>query len=150
MSNFYPETIALETLRQKIETALQESGSLADYLDRGRPNPSEASEARRQIAELVDRAALWRLDLAHLVANTRAQCLPAFEQWIALHIEALGLIAAETPADGINRTRRMLAAGALHQWERVRTGEETYVGTNSHFLADHQQAMQRLVAVLPC
>lgn len=150
MLALYPETIALETLRQRIESALQESGSLADYLDRGRPDASQSKNAQQQIVELSNRAAAWRLDLARLVTTTRAQCLPALEQWIALHVEALRLIAAEPPGDGLNRTRRMLAAGALHEWERVRSGEESYVGTNPYFLADHQQAMRRAVAVLPC
>ncbi len=142
----YPETIALEALRQKIEAALQQSGSLADYLDRGKPGAAEEWTAQRQIAELESLAA----SLKQHLAQTCAQYPAALQQWVALHIEALRRIEAEPPGDAIAQTRRMVAATTIREWERVRAGEQTYVGTNWYYLADHQEAMRRLLFVLPC
>lgn len=141
-----PETIALETLRQKIEAALQESGSLADYLDRGRPDASGAGNAHRQIADLEAAAASAQRDLARLCA----QYPHAVKQWADLHIDALRRIEAEPSRDANSGARRLVAANTIREWERVRAGEQSYVGTNWYFLADHQQAMRRLFFVLPC
>lgn len=144
-----PETVALETLRQSIEAALQESGNLADYLDRGRPDAAQRRKAQQQMNELTSRAAAWRQDLARMVAAARAEHLPAFEQWIALHQDALRrIVLAEPAGDPTTKTRRMLAAGAVHEWECVRQGSQSYVGINWYFLADHQAAMRRLVTTL--
>lgn len=145
-----PETIALESLRQKIEAALQQSGSLADYLDRGRPDALGEAKAQRQIAELGELAAAWQRDLAQMAAATRADCPPALEQWVALHVNALRRIEAEPVGDAIARTRQMVAANTIREWERVRAGAQTYVSTNWYYLADHQEAMRRLLFVLPC
>ena len=145
-----PETITLEALRQKIEAALQQSGSLADYLDRGRPDAFGEAKAHRQIAELDKLAASCQRDLEQQFAFLRVQRPEAVEQWAALHIDALRRIEAEPPGDANARTRRMVAANTIREWERVRAGEQTYVGTNWYFLADHQEAMRRLLFVLPC
>jgi len=145
-----PETIALEALRQKIETALQQSGSLADYLDRGRPDAREEANAQRQIAELGQSAKAWQRDLAQMAAATRTQCPQALDHWVALHVDALRRIENEPAGDAIAKARRMVAANTIREWERVRAGEQTYVSTNWYYLADHQKAMRRLLFVLPC
>jgi hypothetical protein len=145
-----PETIALEALRQKIEAALQESGSLSDYLDRGRPNASEAALALRKMTELAETAAAGQRTLALQVAATRAACPQAFEQWVALHVDALLRITSEPPGDAIAETRRTVAAETIKEWHRVRAGEQTFVSINWYYLSSHQSAMRRLLSVLPC
>ena len=141
-----PETMALEALRQKIEAALQQSGSLADYLDRGRPDAAAAFKAERQIAELESFAAASRRQLEQACAR----CPEAVQEWAALHIDALRKIQAEPPGQPNGGARRVVAANTIQEWERVRAGQQSYVGTNWYFLADHQEAMRRLLFVLPC
>jgi hypothetical protein len=140
------ETVALEALRQKIEAALQQSGSLADYLDRGQPDAAAAVDAERQIAELESFAASCRQQLEQACAHYPE----AVQEWAALHIEALRKIQAEPPGQPNAAARRMVAANTIQEWERVRAGQQTYVGTNWYFLADYQEAMRRLLFVLPC
>jgi hypothetical protein len=141
-----PSIIALETLRQAIEAALQESGSLADYLDHGRPSFTAQRDTEHKIGELNAYAAAAQRDLQNLCA----QVPEAVSAWAALHITALLPIAGEPPTNAHTRARQMLAHQTIQEWERVRAGLQTYVAINRYYLADHQEAMRRLLPVLPC
>jgi len=129
------ETLDLEALRQRIEAAENEAGSLSDYLDRGQSGPSPVADPVRRIVELV------KQQLSALVAERPA----AVAAWADLHIEALTQIAGEPPGDAIAQTRKYVARQTIEAWQSVRAGNQTYVNTNWYYLAGHQKAMRRLL-----
>jgi len=129
------ETLDLEALRQRIEAAENEAGSLSDYLDRGQSGPSPVADPVRRIVELV------KQQLSALVAERPA----AVAAWADLHIEALTQIAGEPPGDAIAQTPKYVARQTIEAWQSVRAGNQTYVNTNWYYLAGHQKAMRRLL-----
>ena len=139
--NLPVETLELEALRQQIEAAEQEAGSLSDYLDRGQSGPPPVADPARRIAELQRLAETWKQDLAAKVAQRPA----AVAAWVELHIEALTQIAAEPPGDAIAQTRKYVARQTIDAWQKVRTGQQTYVSTNWYYLADYQKAMRGML-----
>ncbi len=135
------ETLDLEALRQRIEAAENEAGSLSDYLDRGQSGPSPVADPVRRIVELEGLIKALKQQLSALVAERPA----AVAAWADLHIEALTQIAGEPPCDAIAQTRKYVARQTIEAWQSVRAGNQTYVNTNWYYLAGHQKAMRRLL-----
>jgi len=143
------ETVQLEALRQKIEDAESESGNQADYLDRGGPNPSQAKRAQELIAKLDSQSKTLKVQLKELVATLRSQQPQAIEEWVDFHINILQKIIAEKATDAMAATRQHVAQSTLQAWEKVRAGEQEYVGINGYFLKDYKASVRALNSSSP-
>lgn len=136
------ETTRLEKLRQKIEDVEYESGDRADYLDRGRPNADEAKRAPARIDELNSQSRALKAELKQLIAAVRTEQPQAFEEWINYHTGILHKIADEKGTDTNAKTRGLVARNTLQEWEKVRAGEQDYVGINWYFLKDYKASVR--------
>lgn len=136
----FEETKRLEELRQKIETIENESGSLSDYLDRGKPNPGEQKAAMERMKSLDEEAKQLKNQLHDLIASGPRE---AVEEWVNFHAAILNRIIAEPVKDANSRTRVFVAKQTLENWEKVRSGELDYVGINWYFLKDYKEEVSR-------
>ena len=134
------ETKRLEELRQKIETFENESGNLSDYLDRGKPNPSEQKAAMERMKHLDEEAKKLKTQLKSLIMNSPREAL---EEWVNFHAAILNRIIAEPVKDANSRTRVFVAKQTLENWEKVRSGELDYVGINWYFLKDYKEEVSK-------
>lgn len=137
--------LQLEALRQQIEALEIEAGSLSDCLDRGQSASLRMPNPRARIEECMSLAKQLKKDLHTRLTHLRSHNPQAIEDWVNLHTTALQKIASEPRTDANTATRRWVAAQTIEAWQLVRTGEKFYVSTNWHYLADHQQAMRKLV-----
>ena len=87
-----PETLALESLRQRIEAAEEEAGSLSDCIDRGQRGGISVADPYRRMDELLQQAKSLKRELAALIASHPK----ARNEWVDLHIIPLSCIAAES------------------------------------------------------
>jgi uncharacterized protein Yka (UPF0111/DUF47 family) len=138
-------TLELEALRQRIEAAEDEAGSISDCLDRGQSSSLRMPNPRAHIEDLMQLAKDLKQELHSLLAECRSTNPQSVEAWINLHVEALRRIADEPQGDAVAETRKQVARRTVEDWERVRKVEKSYVATNWSYLADHQKAMQRLL-----
>jgi hypothetical protein len=138
------ETIQLETLRQKIEDAEYEAGDRSDYLDRGKPNPSQAKQAQELIGKLNDQSKRLKAELKELIVQVRAQQPQAIEEWVNFHTGILQKILEEKDTDRNATTRRFVAKNTLAEWEKVRAGEQDYVSINWYFLKDYRERVRKI------
>ncbi|MBL0346243.1 hypothetical protein [Candidatus Villigracilis affinis] len=90
-----PETIQLETLRQKIEDSEYEAGDRSDYLSYGKPNPAQAKQAQELIEKLKEDSKAARAELNQLLGSLRAQQPQAVEEWVNYHAGLLQKIIDE-------------------------------------------------------
>lgn len=130
------ETIALETLRQKIEKAEYDAGSSSDYLDYGRPDESQATAARETIAKKMKEAELLKAELHTLIEQSPKG---AMEEWVNWHKAVLEKILLEPEINSHTKTRANTARKTLVEWENVLTREREYVSINWHFLKDYKE-----------
>lgn len=137
------ETIQLEKLRQKIEDAEYEAGDRADYLDRGKPNAAEATRARETIDRLNSQSKALKAELRQLITTVRAEQPQAFEEWVGFHTGILQKIAEEEEPGVKVSTRQFVAKSTLQEWEKVRAGEQDYVGINWHYLKDYKSSVRK-------
>jgi len=138
-----PDALRLETLRQKIEDVLYESANQSDYLDRGKPNSSEAKKAQKLMTELNNQGKQLQAELKQQIASTRSKNPQAIDEWVDYHISLLQEIAQETKTGGMEVTRRSVARSTIEEWEKVRTGEQDYVNINWYFLEDYKKTVRR-------
>jgi hypothetical protein len=141
----FSETLQLETLRQKIDEARDQSGSQADYLDRGNPNAAQAKKAQEMMAEYTRQAAAMEAELTQLLTGIRSQKPQAVNEWVDFHVGILKTIAAEKGGDPTKNARIMVARNTLQEWEKLRQGELNFVSINSFFLKDYRAQVKRLV-----
>jgi len=140
----FTETVQLETLRQKIEDAEYEAGNQSDYLGYGKPNPAQAKKAQELIDKLNNQSKMLKAELKDLIATVRAQQPQAIEEWVNFHIGILQKIVDEKTANTDTVVRRNVAKGTLKEWEKVRTGEQEYIGINWHYLKDYKASVRTI------
>jgi hypothetical protein len=137
------ETAQLEALRQKIEDAEFEAGDQSDFLDYGKPNKEQAKQAQALIARRNAEGQVLKEDLKSLLAALRAQKPQAIDEWVNFHSGILQKIMEEKASDANAKTRQNVAKGTLQAWEKVRAGEQDYVGINGHFLKDYKASVRK-------
>ena len=76
------------------------------------------------------------------VAVVRAEQPQAFEEWINYHTGILQKILDEKATDTNANTRKFVAKNTLQEWEKVRAGEQDYVGINWYFLKDYRASVR--------
>lgn len=140
----HPETIQLETLRQKIEDALYESAMKSEMLDRGKPGAAETKKTREYVNQLDSQAKALTEELQQTIAATRLQNLPAVEEWIDYHIGMLQKIVDEKSTEKNAAVRRNVAKGTIQEWEKVRASEQQYVNINWYFLKDYKAGVRSI------
>ena len=138
-----PETIQLETLRQKIEDSEYEAGDRSDYLSYGKPNPAQAKQAQELIEKLKVESKATRAELKQLLGSLRAQQPQAVEEWINYHAGLLQKIIDEK-TEAVITPRKNVAKETLQNWDRVRAGELDYVNINWHFLKDYKASVRTI------
>lgn len=138
------ETMKLEKIRQAIEDAERESGSMSDYLDRGNPNTAQAKHAREMMDKHDQTAKALQAELKELIAQTRAQNPQAIDEWVEYHAGFLRAILADATKSADAAVRRNLAKQALEEWQKVRAGEQVYVRINWYFFKDYREAVRGL------
>ena len=138
------ETIELETLRQKIEDSEFEAGDKSDYLSYGKPNATQAKEAKELIEKLKVQSKTSREELKQLIASVRSGQPQALEEWINFHSSILQKIVDEKTTDLNGAARRNVAKETLGQWEKVRAGELDYVNINWHFLKEYKASVKTI------
>ena len=129
-----PETVELETLRQKIEALQTESGDRSDYLDYGKPTPAQIKQTNETLKKLDGEIKTAQEELKHAIDIVRAQNPQAIEEWTNYHIALLQTIIAENSTDKNAGTRKYVAKETIQNWEKVRTGELHHVNINGYFL----------------
>ena len=140
------ETIQLEMLRQKIEDADYEAGSQSDYLDRGKPNAAQAKQARQLIDTRTSQSKTLKAELKQLIAAVRTGQPQALEEWINFHTGILQKIIDEQDTGTNAKPRKLVAKNTLQEWEKVRAGEQDYVGINWYFLKDYRERVRKMDA----
>lgn len=133
------EAIKLEELRQQIEAAQNESGSNADFLDRGNPNPSQKKQAEELIRQKNAEAAELKAQLRSLIQNTPR---PVIEEWVQYHTDILQSILAENRKDINAGARKNVAKETMDNWQAVLNGTKEYVGINWYFLKDYREKVK--------
>ena len=137
-----PETVELETLRQKIEALQTESGDRSDYLDYGKPTPAQIKQTNETLKKLDEEIKTAQEELKHTLDIVRAQNPQAIEEWTNYHITLLQAIIAENSTDKNAGTRKYVAKETIQNWEKVRTGELHHVNINGYFLKDYKDHMR--------
>ena len=138
-----PETIQLETLRQKIEDSEYEAGDRSDYLSYGKPNPAQAKQAQELIEKLKVESKSARAELNQLLGSLRAQQPQAVEEWVNYHTGLLQKIIDEK-TEAVITPRKNVAKETLQNWDKVRAGELDYVNINWHFLKDYKASVRTI------
>ncbi|HNN13975.1 MAG TPA: hypothetical protein PKL78_10470 [Anaerolineales bacterium] len=134
------EAIDLESLRQRIEDAEYESGSMSDFIDLGRPD----APARRNAQETILKRDKEAKDLKEQLKKLIQVSPPtAVEEWVNFHTAILLRIIQEPVTDANIRTRQTVAKTTLKHWEEVSAGTRDYVGINWHFLKDYKAEVRR-------
>ena len=133
------EAIKLEELRQQIEAAQNESGSNADFLDRGNPNPSQKKQAEELIRQKNAEAAALKTQLRSLIQNTPR---PIIEEWVQYHTDILQSILSENSKDRNAGARKNVAKETMDKWQAVLNGTKEYVGINWYFLKDYREKVK--------
>lgn len=134
------ETIALETLRQKIESAEFTAGDTSDYIDYGRPNASQLKAAQETIAKKMSEAAELKKELHKLLEQTPKEAL---EEWVNWHKNILQEILREPTPTTQAGTRAFTARNTFAEWDKVLAREQDYVGINWHYLKDYKEKAQK-------
>jgi hypothetical protein len=135
-----PDALQLETLRQKIEDVLYESANQSDYLDRGKPNPSQAKKAQKLMTELNDQGRQLQAELKQQIASTRSKNPQAIDEWVDYHVGILQKILDEKTT-AVLTPRKVVAKETNQNWEKVRAGEIDYVNINWHYLKDYKESV---------
>jgi hypothetical protein len=138
-----PETIQLETLRQRIEDSEYEAGDKTDYLSYGKPNAAQAKQAKELIEKLNLESKAARAELKQLLTTLRAQQPQAVEEWIEYHLGILQAIINEK-TEAVITPRKNVAKETIQNWEKVRAGEIEYVNINWHFLKDYKASVRTI------
>ncbi|MBK9928185.1 MAG: hypothetical protein IPP66_23200 [Anaerolineales bacterium] len=138
-----PETIQLETLRQKIEDSEYEAGDKTDYLSYGKPNAAQAKQAKELIERLNQESKSARAELKQLLTTLRAQHPQAVEEWVEYHLGILQVIVNEK-TEAVITPRKNVAKETIQNWEKVRAGEIEYVNINWHFLKDYKASVRTI------
>lgn len=137
---FSKEALALETLRQKIESAEFQAGDASDFLDYGKPNPVQKNELANLIAKKMAEAETLKLQLKALIQNTPRQAL---EEWANFHMNILLQILKEAPTDTKGKVRLHTAKTTLEDWQAVLNYKKDYVGINWYYLKDYREQMHK-------
>jgi hypothetical protein len=140
----HPDSIQLETLRQKLEDAEFEAGDKTDYLSYGKPNAAETKKTQELIAQLNAKVKTYQEELKQLIASTRAQNPQAMDEWVDYHIGLLQKIAGETKTGTMEVVRRNVAKGTIQEWEKVRAGDQTFVRINWNYLKDYKAEVRSI------
>lgn len=138
------EAIQLETLRQKIEDAEYEAGNQSDYLDRGKPNARQTKQAQELIDRLNKESKALKAQLKDLITTVRSQQPQAIDEWVNFHLSILQKIADEKTPGVATSTRQFVAKTTIQEWEKVRAGEQEYVGINWHYLKDYKSSVRKI------
>ncbi len=133
------EATKLEELRQQIEAAEYESGSNADFLDRGNPNSSQKKQAEELIRKKNAEAAELKSQLHTLIQNTPRQII---EEWVQYHTNILQSIVSENSKDANAGTRKYVAKESIDNWQAVLNGTKEYVSINWYFLKDYREKVK--------
>jgi hypothetical protein len=134
------EATQLEKIRQQIEDAEYESGNMSDYLDYGKPNENEKTQAEERMRIKNAEAAVLKQKLRELVQNTSRQVI---EEWVNYHTSILQAILSENPKGANADTRKYVAQTTLEEWQSVLNGSRDYVSINWHFLKDYREKVRK-------
>ena len=134
------ETLALETLRQKIERAENDAGSSSDYIDYGRPNEKDAKAAKENIAKKMKEAETLKVELHALIESSSQGAL---EEWVKWHTNILQGILLEQATNTRDKTRLFTARNTVAEWEKVLTRDQDYVGINWYYLKDYKAKAEK-------
>lgn len=145
----HPEAVQLEALRQKIEDVLYESGNQSDYLDRGKPNASQAKKAQELMTDLNNQGKTLQAELKQLIVTTRSTNPQAVEEWVNYHIDLLQKIVDEKSNEKNAAVRKNVAKGTIQEWEKVQAGEQDYVNINWYFLKDYKAEVRSITGGTP-
>ena len=139
----HPETIQLETLRQKIEDTYAASVMQSEMLDRGAVARAKEKETREFVDRHNNQAKALKEELKQMIAATRSQNPQAFEAWINYHIAMLQKIAEENTGGDKAKLRRSVAKQTIAEWEKVRAGEQEYININGYYLKDYRANVRK-------
>ena len=138
-----PETIQLETLRQKIEDLEYEARDKTDYLSYGKPNAVQAKQTQELIERLKQKSQAARAELKQLLDTLRPQQPQAVEQWVEYHLSILQSIINEK-TEAVITPHKNVAKETIQNWEKVHAGEIEYVSINWHFLKDYKASVRTI------
>jgi hypothetical protein len=138
------KTIQLETLRQKIEDVQYEAAMHSDYLDRGGADPGRAKKAQDLVNTLNQRTKTLQAEFKELIGTVRSQQPQVIEEWVDVHIGMLQKIVDEKAKGPMGSVRRNVARETLQEWEKVRAGEQDYVGINWYYLKDYKARARKI------
>ncbi len=145
-----PDVNALEYARWQLNDIHRSSGSAADYLDRGRPDPDQRAEAKAAIKRLESEAVQLENTFDQTLTDLRIQNPAVVFVWVATHVEVLNDIIGEARSvESLavwDKTRIHVAEKTLAEWQEVKEGKRNYVSINWYFLKDYEE---RLTAKLP-
>lgn len=128
------ETVKLEKLRQKIADLREQSGDRANYIDYGKPNPSQLREAQETLKKLDVEIKAGQAELKQLLDTLRRQQPQSIEEWVKYHVSLLEKVIAENASDRDAGTRKYVAKETIKEWNQLLAGETDYVNINGHFL----------------
>ncbi len=137
---------ALETLRRRLETIRHQTGSMSDYLDRGRPSPDEAQKTHAAMAEQEAAAAELEAQLAEMVQAYRQNKPHLIRQWVNIYqtiFQELNAYFAAHQAENVYayRLERYVTAQAIEEWAKVQSGELDFVINNSYVMGKQQDVV---------
>jgi hypothetical protein len=140
------QAVLLERLRREIDDLQGAAGSLGDYIDRGRPNPSEEEQAYEAMQRHRRDAERLRARLQALVETLRRDAPEILAAWAAAHVRVCRSLLASLPdrsEDG--QTARFVARAALEAWEKLPRDGEAFIAIATPWLEGY---LERLAAEL--
>ncbi len=129
------ETIALETLRQKIEKAEFDAGDASDFLDYGKPSESQVKQNKEFIAKKMAEAEILKTELHALIEASPKE---AVEEWANWHKDVLQKIMLEPQTNTQSKVRGNTARATLAEWDKVLQREQDFVRINWYYLKDYK------------
>jgi hypothetical protein len=135
----------LDSLRREAESAARASGSLADYIDRGRPNDEQRAKAYADMAQEDERFKRLSERLASRLAELRRDEPEVVAAWVGLHRQVCGDILAEpAPDESFASVRAFVAGQTLAAWDKLAQGDDAFVYINRYYLAGYDELWDQL------
>lgn len=133
------ELSALEDMRRAIEALDHQTGSLYDYLDKGRPDGADKEEAERRISEYDSLSESTMREYVKHITRLRHERPELVEQWVSGHISRLdGLVPrlGEIATSELERNALLFVVGSLKKrWSGVLSGDDNPVVEHRAFRA---------------
>ena len=133
----------LEALRREIDDLQGAAGSLGDYIDLGRPTPSEADAAFDQMQAYRQSAEQDRQRLQAQVEAYRQSCPEILSAWAGAHCRVCrAILEADFPPGSDAQTARYVARTTLEAWEALPQAGETFIGINTAWLSNYLDRLE--------